>query len=520
MSSFHESGMTIQSIRRMREESMSILSRSRPISASMSEEDRRMVESIDLSSIFGSIVEDTTNGQKPYTSDPLLSALKTQGVQIPQFVVQDASVIEVPRDFTVLDGKEVHINGYPVIAWDIPPTGCDTLMQTHLPNLRIATNEPVHHGSGYPSLTITALRPKHDGEEAVVVVAHTPVETHGYLFRPGAIEQVSAVQPGHYEIVTEDGNLAYCVLDGPIITGKVNRPSPWYAPTRENARRFVTSDGITVLANGLEYRVKIRRTVTVLVTSMGVCADREGNHYPIRLLPDDTIGKCVDAEEIYDGQFEFVKTRYDRQNPDHSDILKTVRRTATYHELLDYLPSSTSSNMPLTLFKPPPGMTPVTYRAYGAVNPAVGPQRWLSVRSDENYALATVDRFIQTHDKMERSVFLAWLVYKNKYIHGSRVRTVRPGSVLGYQQVKIGEVYYASEWWPGATKCVVTTVAQLKDKKLIMAIPEIVRPDKAFGTMVLIYYIGASLMSSESRQWHVASILHRRRYGSQDYLGD
>jgi len=504
----------------MREESMTVLANSRSLYSTMSDDERQILEQIDLSELFAPIVEDTTSGQKPYTSDPLLSALKSQGVDFPQYVIQDASVIEVPRDLTVLDGKEAHIHGSPVLAWDIPPTGCDTLMQTHLPNLRVATNEPVHHGPGYPSLVVTGLRPKHDGDEAVVVVAHTPKESYGYLFHPGVVEHVPMVAPGHYERVVENGEVYYHVLDGIPIPRKNCRASPWYAPTRENAHRLVTTDGITLLANGLEYRVKVRRTVTLIVVGNGVGADREGNRYPIWLVPTEAMGKCVDAEEMTDGKFEFVKLRLDRQYPDHSDIIKTVRRTASFSELIDYLPSTTTSNAPLVLFKPPAGLTPITYRAYGAVNPAVGPQRWLSVKTDENYALATVDRYMQTHDRMERNVFLSWLIYKNKYIHGSRVRTVRPGCHQGYQQIKIGDAFYASEWWPGATKCVITTVSRVHDKKLIVAIPEIVRPDKAFGTMVLIYYVGANPMSSETRQWNIASILHRRRYGPRDLLGD
>jgi len=310
---------------------------------------------------------------------PVLVALLNEGVVIPPFVAPCRFTPVLVRDFSVLANYVVFIDGSQVIRWDIPEMGCQDLMPSHLAQMQLNMDPPLIHGSGPSTLAVQSWRPKLNGIAAVQIVATTMAgSTVGFLWYGTTMRRVSAKVSALYEVLDAGTpRERFVLLNGEVSPDIVCETNLWRALSLAAIDQGATEDGIVILANAVEYRVKREQTFNLRFTTRdGVAVDTSNNEYYVQDIPVHVPGGIVEVYHLSRREVAFKRMRTDVVSADTPGHIVQAMRAVSLSTFKEYLPDASEPRKAVTALYRVPAVPTHVHRVRHLSNTAIAPAAW------------------------------------------------------------------------------------------------------------------------------------------------
>jgi len=326
-----------------------------------------------MQDFYQTLIYDSEDRANIVHTNPVLTTLASIGI-IPVVgeVVEKIEVMQ--RDLSILATVSLQYENELIVNWDIPMMGADHISQSQMSNIQVNGPNHILHGVGSSSLAISACREKLDGVEAIQIVATTVTGKEiAFIWCEKRFFRVTASRSAHYEYMSVGAT--YFLLSGvPALEVNV-RVHPWLMVSKESLTTGLSGEGMILLCNGLEYRLKNKRTVTLQIAGRQAL-DGNNSRITISELPKEHT-KFVEAEWLSPNVTRYIRDRPDRNIADSRSAISTIASSAVLAQLIEKVPSVQSYGViPLLLHYPPLRTTTEQHRVYHSSNWYVGPYAW------------------------------------------------------------------------------------------------------------------------------------------------
>lgn len=365
-------------------------------------------------------------GEDVYHDDVLIQTLATVGV-VPVIGTALARVGMMNRDFTALARTDLYVDEEIIMHWDIPLLGADTLTQSSLANIQINGPNAIIHGTGQSSVSVMAVREKLDGVEAVQFVAITATGRRvGFLWCQNTIRRVAAVASAHYEYMMVGDRHMYFLHSGVPSDSIPVLSHSWQMVSNASVSSGLSTEGLMVLANGLEYRVKNKKTVTLRRSGKNLAMDANQTRYQVREMPKDFDQEFFEAEWMSINVVRFMHSRLDRDCADSRAQIATVISAVTVNDLLLRVPKVLQYSLsPCELFmiSPVQNVTIEQHRLDHRLHGNYGPYTWSKYtdKVDVEYAAQEARLLLRLRGRLGEGDVQRELMFQGRYISGPRV---------------------------------------------------------------------------------------------------
>jgi len=255
---------------------------------------------------------------------PMLANLATVGVH--PIVEGHVEPVVTPhmRNFTVFAAYEAwQIDGELLQHVEVPSMGCESLTKKGKAVLSWKLDKSIVSVVANPQNIVYGMREKLDGEEAVnIVLTMQSGRQMGIMFESARVYRTTILCPSVYEQIGDDYYLLTESYEG-IGTHGINiLPHPWLGVTKANVESLEGTEGMILLIDGVETRVKRENSVTLDVSKYSEKGyDRQGREYNV-------IGRIEESgnhDLVKRGDlWEVQKVRNDKVWPDSTAMVQLV----------------------------------------------------------------------------------------------------------------------------------------------------------------------------------------------------
>jgi len=353
--------------------------------------------------------------------------LSTIGI-VPAFGSVQQSSMNFIRDFAPLSQVPMIFEGELIAGWDIPDLGADTLMLSHLSTVQINGPNSLIHGSGQSSMAISACREKLDGIETAQIVAITASGRRvAFLWNSNEIRLVDAQKSAHYEYIgPRDGSGVYYLLSGQKAFDIDCRPHMWEIVSSERLSSFQKDDGAMLLCNGVEMRLKNKRTISVRKVG-SIIADTGNNRYSVEGIAPGLSDGIIEVEWLSLGKCRFIKSRSDRDFADSKGVIASVISSATIQDLIRLIPQVSRSGPVVTTLSYVSSASVEAHRVVHRTRTDITPYSWSRVASREDmveYVQQLLPTIARSNGVLCWGDAHAWALANHSYISGGRLLKV------------------------------------------------------------------------------------------------